>query len=44
MRITIIAAVAIIAGNLGLAAADMLMDMQDKRMSALCKVQPTYCK
>jgi len=44
MRITIIAAVVIIAGNLGLAAADMLRDMQDKRMDQLCKVQPTYCK
>ena len=44
MRITIIAAVIIIAGNLGLAAADMLKDMQDKRMDQLCKLDSSYCK
>lgn len=43
MRLILLAFTVLIAANIGLAAADMLKDTQDQRMSQLCKHDSSYC-
>jgi|MDTE01.1.fsa_nt_gb hypothetical protein len=43
MRITLLAITVFVGLHIGLTAMDNLKDMQDKRMAAYCKVDPSLC-
>ena len=44
MRIAFSTIIILLGLHIGLTAMDHLKDMQDKRMTELCKVEPSYCK
>jgi len=44
MRIAFVTIIILLGAHIGLSAMDSMKDMQDKRMAALCKANPTMCR